>query len=192
MDMLQQLGQDLMGTYPKKIWMKMMYKAPIVLWRMGLGPLMGRIFVLITTTGRKSGLPRHTLAEYFVLDGKLYVVCAYGAKADWYKNMMANPYVTIQTWQGAERVKATRVTNSEELLDILKVIQKRNSVMSDWYFESLGIDGTPEAILENKAQLYIIRFDPTLEPTPFPLEADLAWLWPVLLLSRMVFSRRRE
>jgi len=31
-----------------------------LLYRLGLGPLVGRVVLLLTTTGRKSGLPRVT------------------------------------------------------------------------------------------------------------------------------------
>ena len=30
---------------------------------------------------------------------------------------------------------------------------------------------------------YILRFDPTDEPTPPPLPADLVWLWPAALFA---------
>src|SRR5689334_11541899 len=77
-------------------------KTPILLWRLGLQPIIGRLMVLITDKGRKSGLPRRTVTEYHILDGKIFVPCAFGARAQWYKNILADPHVTIQTARGTE------------------------------------------------------------------------------------------
>lgn len=187
---LDEFGRAFM-RYPDSQWRKLLFKAPLILWRLGLGPIMGYHVLVITTVGRKTGLPRHTMTEYHTMEGKIYVPCAFGTQADWYKNMQANPYVTVQTWQAPESMKATRVTDSEELLDIIRVLRKRNGVMLDWYLDSLGLeDSRPETILANKDLIHIIRFDPTTEPTPFPLGVDLAWLWPVLLLLSRIRRRR--
>ena len=127
-----------------------------------------------------------------MLNGKIYVPSAFAPKAQWYKNIMADPRVTVQTWQGAEAMRATRVTDGEELLAITALIRKHNPVMLDWYLDAQGVPPTREGILANKDRVYILRFDPTDEPTPFPLEVDLAWIWPVLLLLALLKRKRRK
>jgi len=191
MAVFEEFGQSFM-TYPESKWRRTLFRAPIFLWRLGLGPIIGHNMLLLTTTGRKTGLPRRALTEYHTLQGKIYVPCAFGPQSDWYKNLVADPHVTVQTWQGAESMLATRVTEDEELLAIIDLMRSRNPVMLAWYFESLGIAEESEDILANKDRIYIIRFDPTTDPTPFPLEADLAWLWPVLLLAVLKLCRRRK
>ncbi|MBN1487501.1 MAG: nitroreductase family deazaflavin-dependent oxidoreductase [Anaerolineae bacterium] len=192
MSAFDSFGKELMHSYPREDWRKALFKIPLVLWRMGLGPMMGHIFTVITTKGRKTGLARRTVAEYFTMDGKIYVACAFGPQADWYKNIAEDPYVTVQTWQGAEQMAASRVTDDEELLAIVDVMAERNPVMLDWYFKSLDIIPGPGDILANKERVYIIRFEPTMEPTLFPLEADLAWLWPVIIFFMLKHRRQHR
>jgi len=45
----------------------------IFLYRAGLGPVIGRVVLLLTTTGRRSGLPRVTPLQYEQIDGAIYV-----------------------------------------------------------------------------------------------------------------------
>ncbi len=44
----------------------------------------------ITTTGRKTGLPRRVEIWFYNLDGRLYISGLPGTR-DWYANMVANP-----------------------------------------------------------------------------------------------------
>lgn len=190
----EQFGQGLM-TYPTKDWQKKLLKAPIALWRLGLGELAGKVFVLITHTGRKSGLPRRTLTEYHVIDGKKYVPCAYGEQSQWCKNIMADPHVTIQTSDGVEQMKARRVTDDNELRMVFETITQRNPVMMEWHLKSLDIEPTVDNFIAHKDKLYLFTFDPTDVPTPPPQEADLTWIWgtlaAIVALRWLLRPRRR-
>jgi deazaflavin-dependent oxidoreductase (nitroreductase family) len=70
--------------------------------------------VVLTTTGRKSGAPRRN-ALIFGRDGDDYIlVASYGGRPDhplWYRNLTADPSVTIQ--DRAEIVHGTAETVSE-------------------------------------------------------------------------------
>lgn len=191
MSLLDKFGQKFMRYPTSKGW-QLAFKAPLILWRMGLGSLMGHHVLVITAKGRKSGLPRHTMTEFHVLNGKIYVPCAFAPKAQWYKNILADPRVTVQTWQGAEPMIARRVTGDEEFLAIIELMQKRNPVMMDWYFEDKSIEPTRAGVLAHKDDIYVLRFDPTEESTPFPMEVDLAWIWPILLLVALLKRRKRR
>ena len=46
-----------------------------------------RMVLLLTTIGRKSGLPRITPLQYEEIDGAYYVASARGAQADWFRNI---------------------------------------------------------------------------------------------------------
>ena len=81
------------------------------LYDLGLGPFIGRFVLLLTTTGRKSGLPRTTPLQYEKIDGAYYVGSVRGVQADWFRNLVANPRVEVrvkaQRWCGwAEAVTA--------------------------------------------------------------------------------------
>lgn len=179
--------------YPQSRWARLAFKAPVHLWRLGLGPIIGKVFLLLTHTGRVSGLPRRTMTEYHVINGRKYIPCAFGPQSQWYKNIVADPHVTIQTADGVEHVIARRVTDDEELLAVFETLRRRNPVMLKWYLESLDIRDDPEDILAKKDRIYWLTFDPTDEPTPPPLEADLTWVWLVVaaLWVGMRWMRRR-
>ncbi|HYS94864.1 MAG TPA: nitroreductase/quinone reductase family protein, partial [Candidatus Nitrosopolaris sp.] len=68
-------------------------------FRAAVGRLEGRALVLLTTIGARSGLPR-TTPMMFVPDGDRLLVIASNAGAprhpDWYRNLVANPTVTVE------------------------------------------------------------------------------------------------
>lgn len=168
--------------YPQGPVARLLNRSPILAWRMGLERLLGHIFVLITTTGRKSGLPRRVVTEYFAYRGKLIVPCAYGTRSDWYRNIMVNPLVTAQTWQGAESLRAERITSADEFRALYPVAMRRNPVMMRAYLRSLAIDpDNIDDVVAKRERIIWFRFEPTEERTPPPLKADLLWVWPMAL-----------
>jgi deazaflavin-dependent oxidoreductase (nitroreductase family) len=50
---------------------------------------------LLTTTGRRSGLARHTPLGYLVADGAAWVMAGYGPSTLWYRNLLDDPRVTL-------------------------------------------------------------------------------------------------
>jgi deazaflavin-dependent oxidoreductase (nitroreductase family) len=85
-------------------------------YSLGLGSIVGRVILLLTTTGRKSGLPRVTPLQYEEEDSVIYVASARGQKADWFRNIVANPHVEV-------RVKARRFHGiSEPITDVARIV----------------------------------------------------------------------
>jgi len=182
----QQHEKGLM-SYPGGGWRRMMFKAPLLLWRMGLGPIIGHIMLVITHTGRKSGLTHHTMVEYHTLDDVKYAPCAFGPRSDWYKNIAADPRVTIQTAHGTDPATAVRITDDSELLAVYDLFMRRDAPLTRWYLDSLGIQPDQRDVIAKKDRIYWIRFDPTDENTPAPLENDLVWVLPAALLGLLLF-----
>ena len=74
-------------------------RLPIWLYRLKLGWLLGDRFIMLTHTGRKSGLPRQTVIEVVKHDKEsntYYVVSGWGEKSDWYQNIRKSPTVTVR------------------------------------------------------------------------------------------------
>lgn len=66
---------------------------------------MGRLVLLLTTTGRRTGTPHTIGLQYELIDGKYYVAAADGSRADWYRNLSRSPEVEVQV--GSRKFKAT-------------------------------------------------------------------------------------
>ncbi|MCB8992151.1 MAG: nitroreductase family deazaflavin-dependent oxidoreductase [Ardenticatenaceae bacterium] len=78
---------------------KLAFRAPIYLFRAGLGSLLGQRFLLLNHIGRKSGQPRQAVLEvvHYEPDTDTYFVASgYGRQSQWFRNIKANPEVTIQ------------------------------------------------------------------------------------------------
>ena len=84
---------------PPKGFSRFLYRLPIQIYRLGLGFLLGKRFLLLEHPGRKSGLPRNAVLEVIRHDCQqdaYYVVSGFGRSSDWYQNITKNPEVRIQ------------------------------------------------------------------------------------------------
>jgi deazaflavin-dependent oxidoreductase (nitroreductase family) len=181
--------RDIIAVYPQQGGRRWLFKAPLYAWRLGLGALMPPTFVLLTTRGRKSGLPRRTMVESTLVDGNYYVISAWGERADWLKNIEADPNVTLQVPRvGAFGGKAARCTDEAHFRRVFQHFQRSPAMKP--YLEQLGIPFTLEAFLENKDRIFLVIITPLADlPLP-PQNADWAWVWAVvaalLALARLV------
>lgn len=96
-------------------------------YRRGFGPR--RVVLLLTTTGRKSGLPRVTPLQFEEVDGKIYIASARGAQADWFKNILANPIVQVQAGERQFQARAEPVTDPGRIADFIELRLKRHPIM---------------------------------------------------------------
>ena len=89
-------------------------------FRAGGGPPQGRALLLLTTIGARTGQPRTTPMMYVRVDDRLLVIASNaGAPADplWYRNLVANPDVTVEL--GSETFPATAIPAAGEERDRL-------------------------------------------------------------------------
>lgn len=96
-------------------------------YRRGFGPT--RSVLLLTTTGRKSGLLRVTPLQFEAVEGDYYVASARGQAADWFKNIQANPNVQVQIRERAFAAVAEPVTDPIRIADFIALRLKRHPVM---------------------------------------------------------------
>jgi len=74
------------------------FRLPIWLYRLGLGGLLGKRFVCLTHTGRKSGVPRQTVLEvvrYEADSGACVVAAGFGDRSDWVRNVTQDPRIVF-------------------------------------------------------------------------------------------------
>ena len=113
------------------------------LYRLGLGHFIGRLILLLTTTGRKSGLPRVTPLQYEEVDGAVYVASALGTRADWFRNILANPCVQMQVGPRRFDGMAETVTDPDRIADFLQLRLRRHPKMVGVILKSEGLPEAP-------------------------------------------------
>jgi deazaflavin-dependent oxidoreductase (nitroreductase family) len=133
----------------------------IKLYNLGFAPLLGRLILLLTTTGRKSGLQRITPLQYEMVDGQIYVGSARGTKADWFRNILADPYVRVRVKSREFSGIAEPVTGYLRVADFLELRLRRHPRMMGMILKSEGLPTKPPRLqLEEYARdlaMVIIR-----------------------------------
>ena len=119
------------------------------------------LVLLLTTTGRKSGLPRQTRLQYEKGEGVIYVAAARGQQADWFRNILANPHVEVQFGGQTLRGLAEPIADPVRIADFLELRLKRHPLMIRLMLLSHGLIRANRAHLERLAAqlaLVAIRF----------------------------------
>jgi deazaflavin-dependent oxidoreductase (nitroreductase family) len=100
--------------------------------------------VRLTTRGRKSGQPR-TVTIWFVTHGERAVRVQHVAPvpAQWYRNLLAEPAVTLDFGDGPIPARARPLTDPDEVRAVLTAIRRRywTAPLIQW----LGRKETPVA-----------------------------------------------
>ena len=109
--------------------MKNIQKIHRVLYAIGLGPLIGRIILLLTTTGRRSGMKRVTPLQYEMIGSDYYLGAARGVKADWVRNIQSNPQVEVRVCEKCILGIAEVITDPSKFADFMEVRLERHPRM---------------------------------------------------------------
>ena len=101
-------------------------------------------FCYLTTTGRVTGRP-HTIEIWFALEGyTLYMLSGGGADADWVKNLMRRPEVTVRIRDAVYAGQARVVEGGDEDALARRIVVGKyqpgyGEDLSDWGRESLVV-----------------------------------------------------
>ena len=157
----------------------------MLLWRLGLGrwvnawPEVGGRIMVITHTGRKTGIKHQTPVNYTLADGEIYCTAGFGSKSDWYQNIMANPQVELWLPDSRWIAEASDITDSEI------AVKKLRGVLFASGFAGPLFGANPRTMTEQEIAallgpyrlLCFRRISPATGPNgPF----ELAWVWPWL------------
>lgn len=100
----------LKGGPPRTALRRAVLRAPISLYRIGLGGLLGHRMLLLTHIGRVSGQPRQVVVEVLAPGGRpgTYLIASgYGERSQWLRNVLAQPSVRYQV--GRRKFEGTAV-----------------------------------------------------------------------------------
>lgn len=139
------------------------FRFPIYLYRAGLGWMLGERFLLINHFGRKTGLPRQAVVEVVYHDQEsdsYYVVAAYGHKTAWYRNLLAQPEVTIQVGKHKLEVVVKVVPSEQAGLILREYIQRFPAGKNIVKMIGYEVDGTLDDYQRVGEQLDMVAFHP--------------------------------
>ena len=160
----------------------------IWLWRLGFRrwvngwPSVGGRIMVITHTGRKSGLRRQTPVNYAEVDGEIYCTAGFGSVSDWYRNMLVNPQIEIwlpNEWWAAE---AQDISRSEQRLVLLRQVIIASGIVGPM----MGVDPHKmsdadfDRVTTDYKLVHIQRIK-RLSGQGGP--GDLAWVWMPAMLA---------
>ena len=143
---------------------RFLFRLPIPFYRIHLGWLLGERILMLTHTGRKTGLTRQTIIEVVTKDteqGVYYVTAAWGNKADWWLNLQANPHCTVDVGRKHFDAFANQVT-PEKAGDLLLVYSRQhpNAMRDLARFLGFRVDGSEEQYRDLGRQLIIVALKP--------------------------------
>jgi deazaflavin-dependent oxidoreductase (nitroreductase family) len=176
---------------------KYMNRFMLLMWRLGLGPVMnmgpvlaGR-YMVITHTGRKSGLKRRTPVNYAVVDDEVYCTAGFGSVSDWYRNIIANPQVEVWLPDGWWAGVAEEVTHPEARLPLMRAVL----IASGGAALIFGVDPNKmtdeelDAVTKDYCLIHIRR---VAARTGTDGPGDLVWVWPLLVMMLLPLALMRK
>jgi len=94
-------------------WFRLLLRLPILLYRLKLGWLLGRRFLLLTHTGRKSGVVHSTVLEVLRFDRgshRCIIASGWGTRSQWYKNVLNDPRIRYTVGLRERRGRAVQMS----------------------------------------------------------------------------------
>ncbi|HEY57505.1 MAG TPA: nitroreductase family deazaflavin-dependent oxidoreductase [Anaerolineae bacterium] len=115
---------------PPRGWKAIPWRLPIWIYRLGLGGLLGRRFLLLHHIGCKTGKRRQNVLEVICYDPHgptFYVASGFGRRSHWFRNILAHPEVEIQV--GWRRYRAVaEVLDPEQAAEILQAYAQKHPI----------------------------------------------------------------
>ncbi len=139
------------------------FKLPLILYRLGLGWLLGKRFMQITHVGRRSGKVRKTILAVLRFDEttkEIYAVSAWKG-SDWYYNIQATPARQVETGL-VHYVPVQRTLSPEEITTSFMEYRQKHPLFSRMICRIPGWkwDSTYDEFLELAHTLHGVAFKP--------------------------------
>jgi deazaflavin-dependent oxidoreductase (nitroreductase family) len=141
---------------------RLLYRFPILLYRLGLGRIFGRRFLMLTHIGRISGRPRYAVLEVIRWDETseaYYVLSGFGRESDWVRNLRARPEAEIMVGARQLAVTAEFLSQDDAEREILDYA-RRYPVAARQLPRLIGyqVDGSEQDYRALARHLLVVRF----------------------------------
>ena len=147
---------------PPRGWKASFWRAPIWFYRLGLGGLLGKRFLLLNHIGRKSGQPRQAVVEVVDFDSNndiYYAVSGFGEKAHWFQNIMQRPNINIQVGSRKMSAHAKRLSLQDGEKIFANYARQHPTALRELSkIINIPYDGSPESINEMAKAIPVVAF----------------------------------
>jgi deazaflavin-dependent oxidoreductase (nitroreductase family) len=168
-----------------------------LMWRLGLGalhgcypPITGR-FLVLTHTGRKTGIRRRTPLNYAIINGDVYCTAGFGPQSDWYRNVRTHPSVEVWLPDGWWAGVADDVSDCADRLVLLRQVLQGSGLVAP--LVGVAPQRLSDVELATRTAHYrLVRIRRTVARTGPGGPGDLMWVWPLATLFLLVWGMRRR
>jgi deazaflavin-dependent oxidoreductase (nitroreductase family) len=138
-------------------------KMPLILYRLGLGSLLGKRFMLLTHRGRRSGKRYRTVLAVLRFDEQTHEILAVSpwSASNWYRNIQASPALEVETGK-VRFAPVQRTLSPEEIATAFVEFRNEHPIFSRLIARIPGwkIDSTYEEFLALARTLRGVSFRP--------------------------------
>lgn len=139
------------------------FKLPLILYRLGLGWMMGKRFVVLTHVGRRSGKVYRSVLAVVAFDPKTLEIQTVSpwSSSNWFRNIQSTPALEVQT-AGVRYAPMQRFLSPEEIAALFIRFRREHPIFSRMVARIPGwnIDSTYEEFLELARSLRGVAFQP--------------------------------
>jgi len=117
----------------KKSFLSWLFRAPVPFFHLGLGRLFAKRILLLTHTGRRTGLRRETLlevVEYRKNGPEVVVANGFGPESDWVRNIEAKPDAVEVTIGSRHFAAKHRFLGEQEAVKVIEDYEHRNKFIA--------------------------------------------------------------
>ena len=145
--------------------LRMALRAPIWLYRAGLGGLLGRRFLYLAHRGRTTGLRREVVLEVVGFEAsrpEAFVVAGWGTRSDWLRNLRAAPAIEVRIGRLRWPDPHHRLLDAEETASLFRDYERRHPRAWQALAPRLGLaaDLSPETVAEAARRFPAVAFSP--------------------------------
>ena len=141
---------------------RLLYRFPILIYRAGLGWLLGGRFLMLRHIGRISGQPRYAVLEIIRSDETAeayYVLAGFGTESDWVRNLRTHPEAEITIGGRQIQVTAEFLAQADAEREVLDYARRAPFATRQLpRLVGYRVDGSEEGYRELARHLMVVRF----------------------------------
>jgi hypothetical protein len=139
------------------------FKLPLIFYRLGLGWMMGKYFMVLTHVGRRSGKVHQSVLAVAAYDAKTQEIKAVSpwSSSNWFRNIQVTPALEVRT-AGVRYAPVQRFLSPEEIASLFILFRRQHPIFSRMVARIPGwnLDSTYEEFLELARTLRGVAFLP--------------------------------